>query len=360
MRAIRVVMRSKTPYEGLPRRSFWRTGVANCVSVGIEDLFRPKFSISQNTSTATAGSCFAQQIHRELKRSGCSVVDTEPPPPGMSDSVARRFGFNQFSARYGNIYTARHLRELIEEAYQGGVDKAIIWRRDERFFDALRPSVEPNGHASESHVMRHRTQHLDCVRKLIQTSELLIFTLGLTEAWIDCKTDRVLPSAPGVIAGDFDASDYRVINFDVSDVIKDVTAIRALLRDRNPEMKLLLTVSPVPMTATAGPDHVLVANTYTKSTLRAAAGRLAQLYPDVDYFPSFELIAASPWSRSLYTENRRAVAPEGIAAVMMAFGEAYRLTSEREEHVPRPITGSIDPVSSDADCEDALLNAFAP
>jgi GSCFA family len=351
--------RSRTPYDGLPRRSFWRTGVAERVSVGIEDLFRPKFSISRNTPTATAGSCFAQNIHSELKRSGCAIVDTEPPPPGMSDTVARRFGFNQFSARYGNIYTARHLRELIEEAYRGGGEKTMVWRRGDRFFDALRPSIEPDGHASESDVMRHRAQHLECVRTVIESSELLVFTLGLTEAWIDCETDRVLPSAPGVVAGEFDASNCRLVNFDAVEVIEDLAAVRALLRDRNPEIKLLLTVSPIPMTATGGTDHVLVANTYSKSTLRAAAGRIAQQYPDVDYFPAFELIAASPSSRSLYRENRREVAPEGILAVMMAFQAAYGLTFERKEPAADPLAPGIGDGSPDAACEDALLDVFA-
>ena len=41
---------------------------------------------------------------------------------------------------------------------------------------------------------------------------------------------------------------------------------------RTPKLRILLTVSPVPLTATAGDDHVLLATTYSKSVLRAGRG----------------------------------------------------------------------------------------
>ena len=50
--------------------------------------------------------------------------------------------------------------------------------------------------------------------------------------------------------------------------------LRDLLRDYNENMRFILTVSPVPLVATAGSEHVLAATLYSKSVLRAVAGFL--------------------------------------------------------------------------------------
>ena len=42
--------------------------------------------------------------------------------------------------------------------------------------------------------------------------------------------------------------------------------------------KCIISVSPVPLIATATNQHALVANTYSKSVLRAAAGELCSIY----------------------------------------------------------------------------------
>src|SRR3546814_18373073 len=48
------------------------------------------------------------------------------------------------------------------------------------------------------------------------------------------------------------------------------------LKAINPRVKVVLTVSPVPLIATYEPAHVLCATTYSKSVLRVAATMLAR------------------------------------------------------------------------------------
>src|SRR5687767_3725145 len=101
-----------SPYQGRPLRSFWRSGVAEADPLASKDLYRKKFEIRPNDRIATAGSCFAQHIARNLRTQGFSVIDAEPPPPNMSPETAQSFGYGLYSARYGNIYTARQLAQL--------------------------------------------------------------------------------------------------------------------------------------------------------------------------------------------------------------------------------------------------------
>ena len=74
----------------------------------------------------------------------------------------------------------------------------------------------------------------------------------------------------------------------------------ALMRSANRGLRFLLTVSPVPLTATNSGNHVLVATVDSKSRLRAVAGQLARTVSRVDYFPSYEIISAPPFRGSFF------------------------------------------------------------
>lgn len=315
----------KSPYSKLPRKAFWRRGVVDTDKSLWPELVDPKFEISSNTAIATAGSCFAQHIGRVLKNQGMRVLDAEPAPDGMSDEEAKRLSYGMYSARYGNIYTPRQLRELLEDVALAAVHPDLFWEKDTRFFDALRPGVEPDGFDNLSAAMDQRRAHLSCVEKLLSEADIFVFTLGLTEAWMDIKAGRVMALAPGVIAGDYDPARYRFHNFTFDEMVADLEAIFAALTAINPDIKLLLTVSPVPLTATASSDHVLVATTYSKSTLRAAAGDVSSKFNAVDYFPSYELVTT--WAQDIpaFEANLRSVTPKMVDRVMSIFLGAHKI-----------------------------------
>ncbi len=366
-----------SPYANLPPRSFWRSGVSDTHPLTVKDLYRKKFAIGQGDKIATAGSCFAQHVTRFLRSHGFSLLDVEPPPEIVTDRIARTLGYKTFSARYGNIYSVRQLLQLAQDAETGFVDPGNVWVKDGRFYDALRPNIEPDGFHSAEEVLALRADHLSKVKRLFREMNIFIFTFGLTEAWIDSRNGRVFPTAPGTIAGTFDPSVHAFHNFGFEEIRSDFIAFLDLVRRNNPDLKVLLTVSPVPLTATAGDDHVLVATTYSKSVLRAVAGVLAQGHDFIDYFPSYEMIA-SPWTRGFFYEaNLRGVNMGGVDAVMRIFFEQHGgLKKPVAEPEParrisiaagaRPRAkenaGTADPARDDADevvCEDILLEAFS-
>ena len=104
----------------MPPRSFWKTGVARSEPGAVRDIYHRKFEIAADDLIATAGSCFAQHITGKLRASGYAVMDMEPPPPWLPVQVQRAHGYGLFSARYGNIYTARQLLQLAR-----GIDVAV-------------------------------------------------------------------------------------------------------------------------------------------------------------------------------------------------------------------------------------------
>jgi hypothetical protein len=338
----------RSPYADLPSERYWKTGVSEQHPSTIRKLYTRKFPIPPDMKIATAGSCFAQHIGGHLRAAGYEILDTEPAPPKMEEGLARSFGYKLYSARYGNVYLAQQLLQLAQEAYGLFSPALPVWERDGRFHDAMRPAVEPNGLSSPEEVMAHRAQHLAAVRDVLEQADMLIFTFGLTEGWVHRETGTVYPTAPGTIAGEYDPDVFAFKNYRASEIREAFLQFRDLVRLRNPGIRFLLTVSPVPLTATASEQHVLSATTYSKSVLRAVAGELAEL-DDIDYFPSYELIS-SPFSRGMYySPNLRTVEDAGVQAVMRVFFDEHRLRTTKY----RP------PRDVDVQCEEALLNAFA-
>ncbi|HWA90307.1 MAG TPA: GSCFA domain-containing protein [Rhizomicrobium sp.] len=349
---------TNNPYEKLPPDAFWRSAVSGRTVENLGNIHRPKFPIRRTSKIAMAGSCFAQQLSRHLRARGFQVLDLEPPPPGLTPEEEKRYGFGLYSARYGNIYTARQLRQLAEEAFDRFKPGDPVWEKDGRFYDALRPTVEPEGLASERAVREQRRFHLRKVREMIVGAEIFVFTLGLTEAWTHARTETAYPTAPGVACGEYRRARHRFKNFTTQEIYDDLSAFLALAKTHNPAMKLLLTVSPQRPVATASGKHVLVAAGYSKAALRAAAGQIESEHDDVDYFPSFE-IATSPLAANLYFKpNLRTISDAGAAAAMDAFIAAYDPDGESAAPPP-PTEAPAERSAEDAACDEELLDMFA-
>jgi hypothetical protein len=354
-----------SPYSDLPSRAYWRSGVAERSPLDPGDIYRPRFPVNREMNVATAGSCFAQHVGRALRGAGFNVIDTEKVPAEVSDATAHRFGYRLFSARYGNIYTARQLAQLQDEVNGRFTPANPVWRRGDRFHDAQRPNVEPEGLDSEELVIAHRERHLACVKRVLRRADLFVFTFGLTETWIDRETETVYPTAPGTIAGTFDPDRFVFRNYDVLEVLKDFERFRRQLQRYNPQVKFLVTVSPVPLTATATGDHVEVATCYSKSVLRAVCGMLVERYADVDYFPSFEIITSQSNRGAFYEPNMRSVTARGVATAMDTFKRAHGISDAEAPAQPLSpgnrrrarLRGSL--AKGDVVCEEELLESFA-
>jgi hypothetical protein len=342
------------PYERQPARAFWRTAVAEPDATAITGVWTPKFALGQDDPVLTAGSCFAARLGRALLDHGLNFLDAEPPPPGLTRDERRARHYGEFSFRTGNVYTAAVLRQWLAWAF--GTERApdTVWAEDGRFFDPYRPSVEPAGYACAGELFAAREATFAAIRRGFAQARWFIFTLGLTEAWADAD-GTVHPACPGTVRGTFDDTRHTLRAFTFADVHRHLLDAFALAREANPEIRFVLTVSPQPLTATAGPDHALVANTHTKSVLRGVAGQLAQERADVDYFPAYELITGQPFRSGFYAPNLRAVTDEGVDFVMGHFTSALRATAAP----PAPVRREPRVKGGDV-CDDAVLDYYRP
>lgn len=312
---------SANPYAAVAPPGWWAKAIAGTPAEEVDPVVSAKFKVSKRDRVATAGSCFAQHIARRLEKAGFNYLVTERAPPGCDDPAASDYGV--FTARFGNLYTVRQLLQLAARAY-GELDPAIAaWEVQDGYVDPFRPRIAGSPFATLEDLESSRRAHFDAVREMFETADVFVFTLGLTETWAACTDGSVVPLPPGVVGADALADSYVPRNFTTAEVVADLEALVQLFQRRNPRVRILLTVSPVPLIATHQAEHVLTATTYSKSVLRAAAGDVARANAHVEYFPSYELISGS-YSRGRYfAEDLRQVTEEGVDHVMRVFMRHY-------------------------------------
>ncbi len=349
----------QTPYDTQSARAFWRKAVASCNPLEISGLWEPKFEIAQRERVITAGSCFAQHIGRAMAANGFGWYDAEPAPRGLTAEDRRAFNYGIFSFRTGNIYTTALLGQWVSWALGDAEPPDEVWEKDGRYFDPFRPVVEPGGFGSPDEMRISQAATVAAVRHAIEVADVFVFTLGLTESWVDQESGLHFPMCPGTAAGTFDGDRHVFQNLSYPEVRDGLERAIARIRRVRPDLRFLLTVSPVPLTATATTDHVLTSTVYSKSTLRAVAGDVANADDLIDYFPSYEIITGVPFRSMFFEPNMRSVSAAGVDFVMAEF---FRCLGHQPEAVPAVSEDVPERQKSaeDVACEEELLEAFGP
>lgn len=331
------------PYLGLPDHQFWKREPGIRDHAQFDPVTNPSFSITQDEPVVTAGSCFAQHVARALSDAGFKHLVTETAHPIFPPAAAAANGYGMFSARYGNLYTARQLHQLLLRAFEVMEPVEVAWtapsRWPSRVVDPFRPQVQPGGFGSKAELLADRAQHFAAIRRAVKTMKVFVYTLGLTETFEDKRDGAVFPLGPGVAGGTWDPVVYGFRNFGVEETTADLSAALEFIRSKNPDVKIILTVSPVPLNATYCDRHVAVSTAWSKAVLRVAAENAVATFDRCDYFPSYEVITSSPTAGHYFAEDRREVTAPGVRHVMRLFlwhyGQAAQPLPAPSEPSPR-------------------------
>ncbi len=347
------VQMNNHPYENLPSDAFWHQAISARNPLEISGLYQPKFQIRQNHNIATAGSCFAQHFGAALKQRDWQFLDEEPAPPILPEDLCIKNNFGLFSARYGNIYSARQMLQTLQRALGEFSPIDDAWVKNGKLLDPMRPRIEPEGYENKQELEDARDAHLAAVLRVIKNAKHFVFTLGLTEAWINIKDGLVYPICPGTFAGEFDETAHEFHNFTFRETYEDLVSFFELARKINPKIQFLLTVSPVPLTATASGEHVLTASFRSKSVLRAVCAEICDSFDFVDYFPSYEMVSAHPYKAMFFEPDMRSVSQFGVNYVMDRFFNAHGGAVVIPEEPPAKTS------QSNPQCDEEILKGFA-
>jgi hypothetical protein len=274
--------------------------------------------VTKDTPVGSAGSCFAFEIAYNLQKRNFNYVVTEKwhePEAGVFGDVADLKDPNnkyaRFSANWGILFNTPSFKQMAEKAF--GVrqlPKVIVKRINESgqsfFADPFRENVYFE--SQKSYELNYE-KHLEATRQALLKCKVFIITLGLNECW------EYIPDGSVISRNPSSSSLSQFLKHRVLTVKENVSNIQTfidIVRTHNPDLKLLISVSPVPFLATALADesHVITANGHSKATLRVAAEELCRTNEGVFYFPSYEMVTTcikDPWDADERHVSRAAV-----------------------------------------------------
>jgi hypothetical protein len=124
------------------------------------------------------------------------------------------------------------------------------------------------------------------------------------------------------------------------------------LKNINPHVNVILTVSPVPLIATYENRHVLSSTTYSKAALRVAADAIERKHKHVNYFPSYEIITSPTAQGRYFMDDLRSVTESGVNHVMRIFRKHYIISNSNFNNIN---TLDKNNISTDVKCDEDLI-----
>ncbi|WP_024517848.1 GSCFA domain-containing protein [Bradyrhizobium sp. Tv2a-2] len=252
------------------------------VNLKSEDRF-----INKSTKFFTMGSCFARNLSRSLVTNG---------------------------------YVSHHMEisEYINTTFANRV--FVDWLSDRDIDDAIRErivSLLPGGWSKENTL------------QVLRNSDVFILTLGVAPAFFDRVTgDFVLPR-PTALNSRVLAEKYVFRTTSVRENVENVTYLLDFIRKISPGIKVVVTVSPVPLVASFEHESAVQADCLSKSTMRLVAHEVVNHsnISNILYWPSFEVFRwAGSHAGSYYAADDGAawhVSEEKVAGTISAFIEMF-------------------------------------
>jgi hypothetical protein len=208
---------------------------------------------SSESKLLTLGSCFAQELRNYLAEKGMSA-DWLFVPPGLNNTFA--------------------LRNFISWCLTGETSTKAYWYDEGAKGGAVKWDDDSN-----------RASYAAVFEKV----DGIILTVGLAEVWLDSVSGGVFWR--GVPKSLYDETRHVCRVSSVEENEDNLREIVRLIRAVKPDIPIILTLSPVPLRATASDKSCITVDTVSKAILRVAIDNVMASKPaNVYYWPSFEIV----------------------------------------------------------------------
>ncbi len=198
--------------------------------------------LTKDSKVFTAGSCFAANIADGLKAQGIDTATVGVP--------------EEINSTYANRY-------LLEWILNGPA-----------------PATEP----FEAFFGEHKRREYAAA---LSGADVVIISLGVAPCFFDRETGQFALT----FGSHFYSQQYSFRTTTVAENVENIEAIAAVLRALNPSVRIVLTVSPVPLKGTFEMKSAVLADCVSKSTLRVAAHEVTAAHGGgIIYWPSFEMV----------------------------------------------------------------------
>jgi len=205
------------------------------------------FTIRTGMKVLTQGSCFAGNLAKSFRRYKLKVLNMDCG--------------EEHNSTFANTVVMRWLTEGVIDEGTEIVDENLGSESRERY------------------------------REFFKSADLYVYTMGVAPVFFNKETGIFnMPKATGTSK----AALVRKCDFRTTTVQENVNNLREIIsavRSFNSDTKIVITVSPVPLSATSEMNSAIMADCISKSTLRIAAHEVMQeKIANVFYWPSFEMV----------------------------------------------------------------------
>jgi hypothetical protein len=264
--------------------------------------FKALFDINYQTPTLGIGSCFVENIGEKMKQ--------------------RRFPFHQnpFGIVYNPLSMAAQLDILTTEKRFVESDLVAI--------NGLYHSWLHHGCFSEETVegtLNGINSAIDKARLFLQNTNRLFLTFGSATVYQLKETQKVVANCHKAPPPYFDRR-----RLSVEEIVAVFTPIFEQLSTQHVDLQIILTVSPI--------RHLrdgLIENNLSKATLLLAAAALAQKFPNVTYFPAYELVMDDLRDYRFFERDMMHPTEQAVDYIWDYFSHAY--FSEETKNVMREV-----------------------
>lgn len=271
-------------YRENPTAKWPQRGVENRLTPIAKPRLKPSFSLEPGEKIFTIGSCFARNVERELGARGfvLPAIDAIQADP---DFVAAG---TEILNNYGAPSIYNEIRWALEQDYR---PEECFYPMGDKWVDMhLRNQLRPK----DLETVQNRRAAITTAYRQIPECRVVVITLGLSEVWYDKEAGVYLNAPPRrtMLRATPDRFVLHILSYEETHDFMH-KAMQLIEKHGRDDVRVVMTVSPVPLTATYRDMDVMEANCYSKSVLRAVAEQIRSEFDFVDYYPSYESITLS-------------------------------------------------------------------
>ena len=278
----------------------------------------PGFKMRREDKLFAIGSCFARGVEAALLGRKMQVLSAAPEFASFQPSAKGLAGLG-CTNKYNTYSIYNELRWALDPEARFPRD-SIVDVGSGLYYD---PHTNPDLPLADLNETLRRRSIIQLVSSRIAQCRVVIITLGLVEVWRDKIANTFINTAPIHEALSSHADRYEFQISDFGQNLTNLEQVHALLSQfGHPDFHVVVTVSPVPLMATFSTQDVVIANTYSKSMLRAVAQEWAAAHENVHYFPSYEIVLNSERT-VIWEEDLRHVRGPVVHHIIGIFLEHY-------------------------------------
>ena len=256
----------------------------------VVNIEKPDFKIGYGIQIMMLGSCFVENIGEKLS------------------DLKFKVDVNPCGIVYNPVSVANTLQMLLEGKR--------FTEHDLLQNNGLWVSLSHHGRFSDRELqgcLCKINDQLEVSAKRLKETNVLVITWGTSWVYRWRQNGRIVSNCHK-----FPATDFERFRLSVEEIVEMYSALLVRLKEMNPGMKVLFTVSPIRHWKDGAHGNQL-----SKAVLLLAQDRLRELFDFVSYFPSYEIVMDELRDYRFYAEDMLHISSQGVNYIWEKFKDLY-------------------------------------